>query len=74
MHSYIYLKQRFKLYPKKDMQSTILYIKYIFKDTKIMFKLNLNNQSVSSTYMYMYIQCYQITFRYRSMSESNVYH
>lgn len=55
------------------MQSTILYIKYIFKDTKIMFKLNLNNQSVSSTYMYMYIQCYQITFRYRSMSESNVY-
>lgn len=72
MHSYIYLEQRFKLYPKKDMQSTILYIKYIFKDTKIMFKLNLNNQSVSSTYMY--IQCYQITFRYRSMSESNVYH
>lgn len=56
------------------MQSTILYIKYIFKDTKIMFKLNLNtsNKSVSSTYMY--IQCYQITFRYRSMSESNVYH
>lgn len=54
------------------MQSTILYIKYIFKDTKIMFKLNLNNQSVSSTYMY--IQCYQITFRYGSMSESNVYH
>lgn len=70
MHSY--LKQRFKLYPKKDMQSTILYIKYIFKDTKIMFKLNLNNQSVSSTYMY--IQGYEITFRYRSMSESNVYH
>lgn len=53
------------------MQSTILYIKYIFKDTKIMFKLK-NNQSVSSTYMY--IQRYQITFRYRSMSESNVYH
>lgn len=72
MHSYIYLKQRFKLYPKKDMQSTILYIKYILKDTKIMFKLNLNNQSVLSTYMY--IQRYQITFRYRSMSESNVYH
>lgn len=38
------------------MQSTILYIKYIFKDTKIMFKLNLNNQSVSSTCTYNVIK------------------
>lgn len=34
------------------MQSTILYIKYIYKDSKKKFRLNLNNKSLASTYIH----------------------
>lgn len=52
------------------MQSTILYIKYIYKDSKKLFKLNLNNKSTSSTYIHGHVlkipldtnQCENLTF------------
>lgn len=56
MHSH--LKQRLKLYPKRHAKHYIVYKIYFLKTQKK--RLNLNNKSLASTYMYIHENVHKI--------------